>query len=211
MTLSVWLGFLVAAILIAVSPGPGAVTAMSAGSRYGYAKALRVVCGLQVALLIQLSIVAAGVGTLLATSALAFHAIKLIGAAYLIWLGVQKWRASAAEIDAVGELDDKGRPLEAGGLFLQGLLVNLSNPKAVVFIAALTPQFIDPTRPQWPQFMIIGLTMSAVDSIVMSAYALLAGSLRGWMHGTAAKTAQNRFFGGIFIVAGVVLAASSHG
>ena len=108
-------------------------------------------------------------------------------------------KPSAAEIDAVGELDDKGRPLEAGGLFLQGLLVNLSNPKAVVFISALTPQFIDPTRPQWPQFMIIGLTMSAVDSIVMSAYALLAGSLRGWMHGTAAKTAQNRFFGGIFL------------
>jgi len=208
MTFSVWLGFLAAAILIAVSPGPGAVTAMSAGSRYGYATALRVVCGLQVALLIQLTIVAAGVGTLLAASSLAFHVVKLLGATYLIWLGVHKWRASTSEID---EVDDKGKPVEARGLFLQGLLVNLSNPKAVVFIAALTPQFIDPARPQWPQFLIIGVTMSVVDSIVMSAYALLAGRLRGWLRDTAAKKAQNRFFGGVFVGAGLLLAGSSHG
>lgn len=203
MTLSLWLGFLAAAIVIAVSPGPGAVTAMAAGSRHGYFTALRTVLGLQLALGIQLLIVAAGLGTVLAASALAFDIVKFLGAAYLIWLGVQKWRTR------VGEIAETGVPPAARGLFLQGLLVNLTNPKAVVFIAALTPQFIDPTRPQWPQFLIIGLTMTVVDSIVMSGYVLLAGRMRGWLRDGAALKAQNRFFGGVFVGAGVLLAASS--
>jgi homoserine/homoserine lactone efflux protein len=202
MSLSLWLGFLAAAILIAVSPGPGAATAMSTGLRYGYWPTLRAILGLQSALAIQLTIVAAGLGALLAASALAFDIVKFVGAAYLIWLGIQKWRASAQEIDA------PSLPINARGLFLQGLLVNLSNPKAIVFIAALTPQFIDPARPQGLQFLIIGLTMCGVDSVVMSCYALLASRLRGWLHDRRALHAQNRFFGGIFVGAGVLLAAS---
>jgi len=94
-------------------------------------------------------------------------------------------------------------------LFMEGLLVNLTNRKAIVFIAALTPQFIDPTRPQWPQFVIMGLTMCGVDSIVMSGYALLATRLRRWLRNPAALKSQNRFFGGIFVGAGVLLANSS--
>ena len=202
MSLSLWFGFLAAAVVIAVSPGPGAVTAMSVGSRHGYWVALRAILGLQTALAIQLAVVAAGLGTLLATSELAFEIVKLIGAAYLIWLGVQKWRSAASEIDA------DGVAIQARGLFAQGLLVNLTNPKAIVFMAALTPQFVDPARPQWPQFLIIGLTMCVVDSLVMSGYALLAGRLRRWLHNPAARNGQNRVFGGIFVGAGILLAAS---
>jgi len=88
------------------------------------------------------------------------------------------------------------------------LLVNLTNPKAIVFIAALVPQFIDPTRSQWPQFLIIALTMFSVDVLVMSCYALLATRLRRWLHDPKALKAQNRFFGGVFVGAGVLLAAS---
>ena len=205
MTLHVWLGFLLAAILIAVSPGPGAAVSMSTGLRYGYASALRVIGGLQSALLIQVGIVAIGLGALLTTSALAFDIVRLLGAAYLIWLGLQKWRAPVAEID---ENQDVGRPEK---LFVEGLLVNLTNPKAIVFIAALTPQFIDPAQPQWPQFVIIGLTMCGVDTIVMSGYALLASKLRRWLHDPKSLRAQNRFFGGIFVGAGALLAASGRG
>ena len=214
MSLTLWLGFLLAAILIAVSPGPGAATSMSAGLRHGYAATLCAIAGLQMALIIQLSIVAAGLGALLATSSTAFGLLKLFGAAYLIWLGIQKWRETP-EVQSVqtNEMSDR---LETGTtvslarkLFIQGLLVNLSNPKAIVFMAALTPQFIDPARPQWPQFVIIGLTMCVVDSVVMSGYALLATRLRGWLNDRRALTAQNRFFGGVFVGAGILLATSA--
>ena len=202
MSLSLWLGFLLAAILIAISPGPGAAASMSAGLRYGYWSALRVIFGLQSALLIQLGIVAVGLGALLTTSVLAFNVVKLLGAAYLIWLGVQKWRAPPEEVD-------ENHPLGAPNrLFLEGLLVNITNPKAIVFMAALTPQFIDPARPQALQFLIIGLTMCGVDSIVMSGYALLATRLRRWLHNPRSLKAQNRFFGGVFVGAGLLLAAS---
>lgn len=203
MSLALWLAFLATAIVIAVSPGPGAVTSMSAGLRYGYGTALRAIIGLQAALIIQLAIVAAGLGALLATSAWAFDIVKFSGAAYLIWLGVQKWRSPPQEID------EDGAPAAPSGLFLQGLLVNLGNPKAIIFVAALVPQFIDPRLPQWPQFLIIGLTLCVVDTLVMSGYALLASRLRRWLHDPAALRAQNRFFGGVFVIAGALLATSS--
>ena len=204
MSLSLWLGFLVAAILIAVSPGPGAAASMSAGLRYGYGSALRLIAGLQSALAIQLAIVAAGLGALLETSALAFDIVKFCGAAYLIWLGVQKWRALPQA------LDDAAPRLAQRGLFVEGLLVNLTNPKAIVFMAALTPQFVDPARPQAIQFAIIALTMCSVDTLVMSCYALLAARLGRWLHAPGALRAQNRLFGGIFVGAGVLLAGSAH-
>ena len=203
MSLSLWLAFLLAAILIAVSPGPGAAASMSAGMRFGYRSAVRVIAGLQAALVIQLTVVALGLGALLLTSTLAFDAVKFLGAAYLIWIGIQKWRSPPEEIDA------EKLAIAAKGLFMEGLLVNLTNPKAIVFIAALTPQFIDPSRPQWPQFVIMGLTMCGVDSIVMSGYALLATRLRRWLRNPAALKSQNRFFGGIFVGAGFLLATSS--
>lgn len=202
MLLSLWLGFLLAAILIAVSPGPGAAVAMSCGMRYGYAAALRSIFGLESALLIQLAIVAVGLGALLTASALAFDIVKFCGAAYLVWLGIQKWRT------APQELQDAKPPMSSNALFVEGLLVNLANPKAIVFIAALTPQFIDPTRPQWLQFLIIAATMCTVDIVVMSGYALLATRLRHWLHDPKALKAQNRFFGGVFVGAGLLLAST---
>ena len=202
MVLSLWLGFLLAAILIAVSPGPGAAVAMSCGMRYGYAAALRSIFGLESALLIQLTIVAVGLGALLTASTLAFDIVKFCGAAYLVWLGIQKWRT------APQELQDAKPPMSSNALFVEGLLVNLANPKAIVFIAALTPQFIDPTRPQWLQFLIIAATMCTVDIVVMSGYALLATRLRHWLHDPKTLKAQNRFFGGVFVGAGLLLAST---
>ena len=202
MALSLWLGFLAAAVLIAISPGPGAVVSMSTGLRNGYGAAFRVILGLQAALLLQMLIVALGLGALLASSQTAFNLVKLIGASYLIWLGIQKWRSAPQEVD---ENRPRGAPNK---LFAEGLLVNLTNPKAIVFMAALMPQFLDPARPQWPQFLIIGLTMCGVDTIVMSCYALLATRLRRCLHDPKWLKAQNRFFGGVFVGAGVLLANS---
>ena len=205
MSWTMWLAFLAAALVIAVSPGPGAVLSMSTGLRYGYAAALRAIAGLQIALLLQLCVVALGLGAVLATSEAAFAVVKFAGAAYLIWLGVQKWRSPPEPIGGDGE---GLRVQSRRQLYAQGILVNLTNPKAIVFIAALVPQFIVPDRPQWPQFAIIGATMCGVDTIVMSGYALLATRLRRWLRNPRAMKAQNRFFGGIFVGAGALLAAS---
>ncbi len=202
MALNLWLAFVLAAILIAVSPGPGAALSMSAGLRHGQFGALPAIFGLQAALLIQLAIVGMGLGAVLAASATAFAVVKFAGAAYLVWLGVQKWRRAGSDDVA------QGKALRSG-LFRQGLLVNLTNPKAIVFMAALTPQFIDPNRPQLPQFLIIALTMCVTDTIVMSGYALLASRLGAWLHDARARRAQDRFFGGLFIGAGALLATSS--
>ena len=203
MALSTWLAFLLAAILIAVSPGPGAATSMSVGLRHGYLAALRAIGGLQAALLIQLGIVFAGLGAVLMASTTAFEIMKFVGAGYLVWLGIQKWR------DAPRALDEASASERPNGLFVQGLLVNLTNPKAIVFMAALTPQFIDPARSQWLQFLILSATMCGVDTLVMSGYALLATRLRRWLRDLRAMRAQNRFFGGVFIGAGVLLATTT--
>jgi homoserine/homoserine lactone efflux protein len=201
-TLAVWLGFLVAAILIAVTPGPGMAASVATGLRHGYAAALTLILGLQAAFLVHLSIVAVGLGTLLAASETAFDVVKFCGAAYLVWLGVQKWREAPAAAEAPA-------PASRRGLFAQGLLVNLSNPKAIVFIAALVPQFIDAAAPQWPQYLVIAATLCAVDVVTMSLCALAATRLGRWLHDPQALRVQNRVFGGIFVAAGSALALSS--
>ena len=153
MALTTWLAFLFAATLIAVSPGPGAAASMSAGMRFGYRSAVRVIGGLQTALVIQLTVVALGLGALLLTSKHAFDAVKLLGAAYLIWLGIQKWRSPPEEIDA------EKLAIAAKGLFMEGLLVNLTNPKAIIFILAVLPQFLDPARPLLAQYLTMAGTL----------------------------------------------------
>ena len=203
MTLAVWLTFLLAALLIAVTPGPGAVISMSTGIRHGYWSALSVIAGLQAAILIHLSIVGLGLGAVLAASELAFSLVKFVGAAYLAWLGVQKWRSPAIPV-AVGL-----PAVRRHGLFLQGVLVNLTNPKAVIFIGALVPQFVEPALPPLPQYGLIATTLCLTDVLIMSVYALAAVRLGRWLHQPQAIRVQNRLFGGLFVSAGALLAGAS--
>lgn len=201
MALHLWLGFFLTTLVVALSPGPGAVLSMSVGIRHGYRHALKAILGLQTALLLQLGLVGLGLGALLAASELAFLAVKLAGAAYLVWLGIQRWREPLALAEPGTEVNR--------AFYRQGILVNLGNPKAIVFIAALVPQFIDPAAPQWPQFAVIALTMCSLDSAVMSCYALLASRFRGVLSSPRRGLLANRVFGGIFVAAGALLAGTS--
>ena len=204
MSLSLWLAFVAAAVVIAITPGPGSVLVLATGLRYRYRYVFRTLLGLELALLAHLGIVALGLGALLATSSTAFLIMKIVGAAYLIWLGIQKWRATVKPIDT-----DYVHVSRGSKLFRQGLFVNLTNPKAVIFIAALVPQFINVNEPQLPQYLIIGATMVGVDLVMMTAYALLAGQFRHWFQNPRMLSIQNRIFGGMFVTAGVFLATSS--
>jgi homoserine/homoserine lactone efflux protein len=203
MTFTVWLGFLLASILIAITPGPGAVISMSTGMRHGYWAALTAILGLQAAILVHLVIVALGLGAVLAASETAFLIVKFLGAAYLVWLGIQKWRAPPIPVDA------NAPAVRRRGLFLQGVLVNLTNPKAIIFIAALVPQFVTPGLPQMSQYLLIAATLCMTDLLVMSGYALAAVHLGRWLHDPVAIRMQNRAFGGLFVSAGALLAISS--
>lgn len=201
MSLSLWGAFAATVVLLAISPGPGAAAVMSAGMGHRFAVAFRVVLGLQVALLLQLTIVAAGVGALLAASETAFAAVRWLGAAYLIWLGLRKFRETPRPIAEV--------PLTSQGKwFWQGVLVNLSNPKAIVFIGALVPQFLDLHRPQLAQYLIIAATMCAIDMTVMSCYGLLGSRLAGLLADPGRLRWASRMFGTAFVGLGAGLLLS---
>jgi homoserine/homoserine lactone efflux protein len=209
MALETWLAFFVASWLISLSPGAGAISCMAAGIRYGYRKGLWNIAGLQLGILFVLAIVAAGLGALLIASAVAFNVIKWLGAAYLVWLGIQQWRAPAVPVDA----DATGVGL--GGtprdLMLRGFLVNATNPKGIVFMLAVLPQFIDPARPQLPQYAICGATLFFTDLVVMSGYTGLAAKVLRLLREPHHIRWMNRTFGGLFIAAGAVLATFKRG
>ncbi|MBP8860544.1 MAG: LysE family transporter [Ottowia sp.] len=201
----VWLAYFLAAWLIALSPGSGAVLSMSHGLQYGVRQTTATIVGLQIGLASILLVAGAGVGALLLASTTAFMVVKVLGAGYLIWLGVKQWRAP---VD--GAASDAAAPSEPAGLsvrqrLLRGALTNATNPKGIVFMVAVLPQFIDPNKPLALQLAILLVTTLAVDSVVMHGYAFLASRLRALMQSVRARKAQNRVFGGVLMGMGASL------
>ncbi|MCG7198496.1 homoserine/homoserine lactone efflux protein [Marinobacter pelagius] len=202
MTLTLWLTFLVAATLISVSPGAGAVNTMSNGLRYGVKRSLPAILGLQLGYGAQIVLVGAGLGAIVASSATALTVIKWVGVAYLIWLGIQKWREPVMEAVA----DDQSA-LSHRRQFWNAALVNLTNPKATVFLVALFPQFLVADAPHGPQLITMGTTLILVDCLVMLGYALLASQLFRFMTTPKRQRQMNRVFGGLFVTAAMALAS----
>ncbi|MEX6500874.1 LysE family transporter [Pseudomonas zhanjiangensis] len=202
MALQTWLAFFVACWVISLSPGAGAIASMSAGLQYGFWRGYWNALGLQLGLALQILIVAAGVGALLATSALAFSLIKWFGVAYLAYLGYRQWQALPAEM-AAETIRPLGRPLV---LVSRGFLVNISNPKAIVFMLAVLPQFLDPKAPLLGQYLLMGLTMIAVDLVVMAGYTGLASRVLRLLRSPGQQRLMNRTFAGLFVGAAALLA-----
>jgi len=207
MTLGTWLAFLVAASLISVSPGAGAVACMTTGMRHGYRRGIWNILGMQVGIALQLAIVGAGLGAILATSTAAFTALKWLGVAYLCWLGIRQWRAPAEPVH-VGDARSGGR---AGALFAQGFLVNATNPKATVFFLAVLPPFIDASRPLLAQYLAVVATLTAVDLVVMSGYTIFAAKFLGLLRAPRQIRFVNRLFGGLLVGAAALLAGFKRG
>ena len=204
MPLETWLAFFAASWFISQSPGAGAISCMAAGMRYGYARAYWNILGLQLGLLFVLAIVALGLGAIIAASTTLFTAIKWLGAAYLVYLGVQQWRAPASPVSSDDSADDShGSPKR---LVLRGFLVNATNPKSIVFMLAVLPQFIDPHAPQLPQYLICAGTLFFTDLVVMSGYTGLAAKVLKLLREPHHVRWVNRSFGGMFVAAGAVLA-----
>lgn len=202
MVFSVWLAFLLAAIVISVSPGAGAVNTMSNGLRYGVRNSLPSILGLQLGYGAQIVLVGVGLGAIMATSAWALTVIKWLGVAYLIWLGWQKWHEAAVSVDGADHAGES-----ASKRFWQSAFVNLTNPKATVFLIALFPQFLQAGEPHTEQLAIMGVTLILVDCVVMVGYALLASQLFRFLTTPARQQMMNRVFGGLFVAAALALAS----
>ena len=208
MTFEWWFAYLLTSIILSLSPGSGAINTMTTSINHGYRGAAASIAGLQTGLGIHIVLVGIGLGTLFSRSVLAFEVLKWAGAAYLIWLGIQQWRA-AGSID-LHTLSRTDRKQTRGHLFKRAVFVNLTNPKSIVFLAALFPQFIVPHQPQVMQYVVLGATTIIVDIIVMIGYATLAQRIAAWIKGPKQMKALNKVFGSLFMLVGALLASARH-
>lgn len=204
MSFATWITFVAAACLIAISPGSGAVLSMSHGLSYGLRKASATIFGLQTGLLLVFFIAGAGVGSLLMASEIAFNIVKTVGALYLIYLGFSQWRSKVAPGDVAGPAVQVVLP-SWRRRYLTGFLTNATNPKGIIFMVAVLPQFITDRAPLAPQLLILALTMCCIDLVVMHGYALLASAMQRYFRDAAAVRKQNRFFGGMLMAVGTAL------
>ncbi len=204
MTLATWLSLLTATIVISLTPGAGAINTMSNSMLVGWRRSGWGVLGQQLALVVHVIIVAAGVGLLVSRSPLIFSAIRYAGAAYLVFLGI---RLILAKPTAAEDEDEDAtaratitRGESAWSIVRRGFWVNLLNPKAIVFFLAFIPQFIRLDAPQLPQYLLLAVTVIGVDVVVMwGVFATAARPFAKVVRNPRGQRTLNSVFGGLFI------------
>ncbi|HRK85616.1 LysE family transporter [Alcaligenes ammonioxydans] len=206
MALSTWLAFFAASWVISFSPGPGAISSMSSGLKYGFKRGYWMAIGLNIGIMIQVFIISLGLGQVLARSELAFTTLKWLGAAYLIYLGWKQLRTDAMPVQVTGQAPSDFRIRD---LLLRGCLINITNPKGLVFLLAIMPQFLDVNRPMPLQYLLIALTLCFTDLVAMGCYTSLAARMLHVLRQASHVRLLNRVFGSLFILAGTVLASVS--
>ena len=202
MELTLWLTYLIATFILSLSPGPGVFSSISSGLNHGLRLGLWNGVGMQAANLLLVAIVSLGLGAILLASETLFTAVKWLGVAYLIYLGIVTWRAPAKGFEE--DRDDHAR--SAREVFMRGFFVNITNPKGIIFFAAILPQFIDVARSQMQQYAILAATTFSVDLVVMMGYTALAARVLRVMREPRHLRWVNRGLGGAFVAAGVALA-----
>ena len=206
MDFSLWLTFFVASWAISISPGPGAIAAMSSGLNHGFRRGYFTSFGLSLGIWTQVLVVGAGLGALIAASNLAFAVVKWLGAAYLVYLGIRQWRAPAVPIAAEAAAAGVPPPSRRS-MVLRGWLINAANPKGTAFMLAVVPQFIDPAQPLAIQYGVIAATLTFTDLVVMGFYTALAARVLSLLRSPVQIRWMNRTFGALFVAAGALLAS----
>jgi threonine/homoserine/homoserine lactone efflux protein len=200
MSLQVYLAFIAACIALALLPGPIVTLLIANGLRHGTRAALTNIAGVQLGLVIALTVVAVGLTSLMATMGYWFDWVRFAGAAYLVWLGVKLIRSPVEGVSA-----DAPPPPPRGGFFLQGVVVALSNPKLLVFFGAFLPQFMDMSKDHVSQVAVLGVTFMVIAGLTDATYALLAGRARTFFSARRTRL-MSRVSGGFMIGGGVWLA-----
>ena len=201
MEFSTWLLFLGFALVAIISPGPAVLLSVTNSITHGFAGSVFSSLGNITGILLVSSAAALGMGAVLQTSTFLFAALKLFGAVYLMYLGIRQWRSAHNVFTEA--IENSGQRQGKGKSFVQGVLVALSNPKAVLFFTALFPQFVDVTRPIAIQFFILTATFMLFSFLVLIVYALSARSARGWFENGNRALWFNRISGTTFIALGL--------
>lgn len=199
MTLHTWLIYLLAAVGLSLSPGPNSLLALTHGALHGRRKALFTIGGGAFGFVVIVALSMFGIGALLQGSLVWLTVLKWVGGAYLVWLGVQVWRAPPVGV----ELHLAGAARSGSSLFTQGALSALTNPKAILFFAAFLPQFIDPARSLFTQFVIMAGTFAVVEIGLELTIASMAQRIRVWLQRVGRRF--NQACGAVFVAIGVVL------
>lgn len=177
---------------------------MSNSLNSGFRRSIWGILGQQAALIVHILVVALGVGVLVASSPVAFNVIRYAGAAYLVYLGIRQF-LHQPDLDQEKAAALRNEP--ALSMFRRGLWVNLLNPKAIVFFLAFMPQFIRPEQALLPQYIVLAVTVVAIDILVMWLFfAAAAKSFQRFTHNARGQKILNRAFGALFVAVGIVLA-----
>lgn len=208
MTLQSWFIYLTLVLVATATPGPAVLFIMTNASLHGWRKAVFAALGNIVGLFSLGIIAVTGLGTILQTSEIIFNVIRYAGAAYLVYLGMKmifQEGLDFAKINHQTAVPDAS----TRKIFLQALGVAISNPKAIVFLTALFPQFITIDQALVPQFTMLIATLMSFSFSFLMLYALLAHSAKTWLAKPGRIKVVNRTSGSIFIGFGVLLATSS--
>lgn len=197
MPIELLITFILASFVVVIVPGPMVTVIIANSIRYGAKAGLMNVAGSQLGLALVLAVLVAGLNTLMQTIGWWFDWLRLAGAAYLVYLGIKMIRAGG-EIGDVTVDDSEGRP----NFFLQGFLVMLSNPKALLFYGAFIPQFINTESNLVGQTIFLGVVFMIVGAIFDSLYALMAGQAGNWLSRSRIRLTQR--ISGAFLVGGGV-------
>lgn len=199
MSFNIWFIYLLAAIGLSLSPGPNGLLALTHGALHGRRKALYTIFGGAVGFVCVIGLSMFGIGALLKTSLVWLTVMKWLGGAYLVWLGIQVWRSPPIGIEVRGSAEQGADWL----LFQQGALSALTNPKGLLFFAALLPQFIDPARSLFVQFLIMAATFAAIEIATEVFIASMAHRISPWLRRVGRRF--NHACGGVFMAIGVAL------
>jgi threonine/homoserine/homoserine lactone efflux protein len=199
--------FTVAAITLLVIPGPSVLYIVTRSVDQGRAAGLASVGGIHVGTLVHVAAAALGLSALLVSSATAYNAVRWVGAAYLVWLGIQRLRARDEELLATAG-GPGGDRHSLRRVFAQGIVVNVLNPKTALFFFAFLPQFVDPSRGSVPfQVVVFGVAFVVLGLLSDGAYAVLAATGAGWLRRRPGVARTSRLVsGGLLISLGVTTA-----
>ena len=203
MELSTWLSLVSAGFLISVSPGPGALFALSQSTQFGFKSSLVSIAGLQLGLACGIILVLSGLGVLIVNFPSAFGVIKILGMLYLIALGVIQWRQKVEPI-SLSHANTKSA-FRAKKSFIQGFFVDFTNIKGFVFLIAFLPLFVDLRSFSIFEGGVVVATLVAIDIIIMTIYSLIAHFSKSWLREPSKILWQNRITGLALIIIGLVM------
>ncbi|MDN3517510.1 LysE family translocator [Aquisalimonas lutea] len=203
--MEVWLAFTAIAFVATVIPGPAMLLVSAHSVKYGVMNSLKTIIGNITGLAILSSLSVAGLSTLIVYSSIAFTIVKILGAAYLAYLGIKIWRNGIQPVP----VSERHSGESGNYLYIQGIAVSVSNPKAIVFTTALFPQFIDPSQSLLFQFTIFLCTFMALSFICLLGCSLLVKKTTAKLAGNVSRY-LGRVFGGALVGAAGLLLASSH-